>query len=183
MLARTNSHPLANIPASFPVGERWYVFYTEPQAEKRAQESIAALGLLVFVPFEKRIQRLPRRKPREVELALFPRYGFVRFDINLDAWGAIPGAKGVVDLLRADMIPQSVPDGAIDGLQLADKIGAFDRTKPPSAGMPVEITQGPFAGFIGKIRRARSAERMEVLVKFLNAEIAATVPLSALREP
>ena len=47
----------------------------------------------------------------------------------------------------------------INALQLAAKIGTFDRTKPPAVGQNVEITKGPLQGMIGKILRARTADR------------------------
>lgn len=178
----TSTHPLAHVPASFPIGKRWYVFYTLTAAERRAQESIRDLGLQTFVPFEKRIQRVPRRKPRLYEAALFPGYGFVRFDINADRWGGIKHADGVVDLLSSMNIPQSVPDSAVEGLKLAESVGIFDRTKPPSVGMPVEVTDGPFATFIGKVSKARSGDRMKVLLKMLGGEREVSIPLAYLKE-
>jgi len=174
-------HPLASIPASFEKRERWFVFFTHPSAEKRAQESISDLGLPVFVPFEKRIQRRLGRKPRRYEAALFPGYGFVRFDMNDERWGAIKHSDGVVDLLGSGGVPASVPDYAVEGLQLADTVGLFDRTKPPSVGMPVEITEGPFASFIGKVMKARSGDRIDVLLNIFGGDRSVTIPVSYMR--
>lgn len=175
------THPLENVPLSYGLGERWFVFTAEPGREKAAEESIRELGFQAFVPCEKRIRRVRNRRV-EREYALFSGYGFVRFDINRDPWGAIVGAKWVFDLLRMDRVPQAVPDKVVDGLHVAISAGAFDHTKPPNVGMPVEITEGPFASIIGKIKRARTNERMDVLLTFLGTEIVATVPLLALRE-
>src|SRR5690349_6944970 len=144
------AHPLEGIPASFVRGERWFSFYTHIHAEKRAQQSIEELGFKVFIPFEKRILRRPRAKPRTYEAPLFPRYGFVRFDINRAEWGEIKYCKGVVDILRNDGIPCSVPQQVIDGLSLAESMGLLDRTKPPKVGQDVLVTYGPFHEFIGK---------------------------------
>lgn len=174
-------HPLANISASFETRERWFVFFTHPSAEKRAQESITELGLPVFVPFEKRIQRRPGRKSRLYEAALFPGYGFVRFDMNDDRWGSIKHSDGVVDLLGSGGVPSSVPDGAIDGLKLAETVGLFDRTKPPSVGMSVEITDGPFASWIGKVTKARSGDRIDVLLNIFGADRSVTIPVAYMR--
>ena len=182
MLARTVNHPLERIPACFPLGPRWYVFYTHVHNEKRAGEKIQELGYDVLVPFEKRIQRKAGKKPREYESPLFPRYGFVRFDINEMAWGRITEADGVIDVVRSNAVPRCVPDARIDELRLAINMGLLDRTVPPKVGVQVESTEGPLTGFIGKILRARAGDRVDVLFNILGAERVVTTPLSALRE-
>lgn len=175
-------HPLERIPASFQLGLRWYAFYTKPQAEKTAGADIRDMGYDVLVPFEKRIQRRPGRKPRPCEAALFPRYGFVRFEINDDTWGAILDAEGVVDLIRTSGIPRSVPDSVIDGLRLAESMGLLNRTMPAKVGQMAELFEGPFTGFVGKIIRARSDDRVDLMFKLLGAERVVTAPISTLRE-
>jgi transcription antitermination factor NusG len=170
------------IPASFPVGGRWYVVYTAPQAERRAVDGIMHLGFECFLPMERRVRRKPRVKPQVYEAPLFPRYGFVRFDINRDGWGGILETDGVMDLLRPNNVPVSVPTTIIDGLRLADSIGLLDHTQPPKLGSLVEVTDGPFSGLLGKIMRARSGDRVDVLLKILNGAVRSTFPLSMLRE-
>lgn len=182
VLALNPQHPLEGIPASFTLGPRWHVFYTQTRAEKTAQESIRELGFPVFVPFEKRIQRPRNRKPRLCEVALFPRYGFVQFEINKDRWGEIVTADGVAEIIRMNSIPCSVPDAVIDGLRLAETVGVFDKTKPPAVGVNVEVSEGPFAGLIGKVMRARTGDRMDVLLKFLGGECLVTAKWGTLRE-
>ena len=151
-------------------------------AETRARESISKLGFQVFIPVEKRIQRLARAKPRTYEVPLFPRYGFVRFDINDHRWGQIKYCKGVVDVLRNDGVPISVLQDDMDRFILAESMGLFDRTKPPSVGMEVLVTHGPFADMIGKVRRARARDRVDILLNFFGSMREITVPLVNLRE-
>lgn len=183
MLARMTAHPLENIPASFPSGLRWYAFYTHARAEKKAEQAIAELGYAVFVPFEKKIRRKPGRKPMQYNAPYFPRYGFVRMDINKPEWGAIKEADGVTDLVRTASIPRSVPDAIIDTLRLMQNMGVLDATKPFKAEMEVEITDGPFRDLIGRVRRARSGDRADVLIKGLfGADRVVDVPLAYLRE-
>lgn len=183
MLARMTTHPLANIPASFPSGLRWYAFYSHAKCEKKAEEAIRDLGYPVFVPFEKKIRRKLGRKPFQYDAAYFPRYGFVQFDINRLEWGAIVEADGVIDLIRNASIPCAVPDSVIDTLQLMQNMGLLDATKPFKAEMPVEITDGPFRELFGKVQSARSGDRAKVLIKGLfGADRIVDVPLAFLRE-
>ena len=159
----------------------WYVFYTRIRAEELAGEAVAQLGYSVFVPFERCFRRLPSGKTQRIKRALFPRYGFVAFDIHQN-WPAILAADGVMDVLRNNGNPVSIPRRCVDSLKLADSCGLLDRTKPPRAGIPVEVIGGPFSGFIGKVIRARTGDRIDVLLRFLFQECRVTVPLMALKE-
>lgn len=161
---------------------KWYVFYTYIRSELDAGAAIQDLGFQTFIPLEKRIRRAPNRKTQIVNSALFPRYGFVNFDIEREQWGQIRDVNEVIDVLRVNQVPVSVKSEIIEGFKLADSAGIFDRTKPPKVGMPIEVTSGPFMGWLGKIVRARSAERMEVALKLFGSEIAATIPLGSLKE-
>jgi transcriptional antiterminator RfaH len=166
----------------------WHCFITRPRAEKAACEAIRDLGFLVYLPLEKSIRRRWNGKAVAVEHALFPRYGFVQFNMLGDPWGEIAHANGVMDVLRrGDGLPNPVPDDAIKMLRMAHDLGLFDHTKPkpfefPKAGMRVKIAIGPFEGFIGRIARARSADRIKVLLQWLGAEREVTVPLAALEQ-
>jgi transcription antitermination factor NusG len=165
----------------FP-NKQWCAFYTECQRELTAGDEILELGFETFVPTQKRLRRLPSGRVAPRETALFPRYGFVRFSLQFDYWWPIVEARSVIDLLRHDKAPARVPDQAIDILQLAQRVGIFDHTKPPAVGVGVQITAGPFAGFLGKIIRARTGDRMDVLLKMFASETVATIPLTALKE-
>lgn len=182
MLAIPTRHPLEQIPASFPAGRRWFAFYTHIRAETAAGESISELGYETFTPMEKRMLRQPKGKPRLILRALFPRYGFVQIDLNDAGWGCIIEVKEVVDLIRANSIPSAIPTPVIDSLRLADEVGIFDYTKPPKAGVDVEITSGPFAGTIGKIVKARADDRVDILMKILGSDRVVTTYLGNLRE-
>ena len=176
------SHPLTDIPASFTSGERWYVFYSFPNLEKKAADAIfQETGCPTYVPVEKRIRRRPGVKAREYETAVFSRYGFVRFDINKSEWGGISDCKFVVGLIRQNSVPLAVPERVIDSIIVADRAGLFDRTKPPAIGKEVEIIDGSMAGLIGKVLRARAKEKLDVLLNFLGSEITATVSIANLR--
>ena len=151
------------------------MFYANIRAEKAAGEEINEIGYQTFVPMETHRNKRPS--------ALFPRYGFVRFDINHPGWGEIIDTKGVIDLIRMNRIPRAVPEAVISGLQLADQMGLFDHTKPPKVGTMVEIMDGhPFANEIGRICNIPKNRRARVLLKVMGGERIVSVPLPALRE-
>lgn len=173
MLAMAD-HPLEHIPASFPSGLRWYVFYSHVRAEKKAGDEIRQLEFPVFVPLEHFRNKAPR--------ALFPRYGFCQFDIHNPDWGNITSCKGVIDLVRVNHIPRHVPDQVIAGIRLAEGMGMFDHTRAPKVGTKVEVMEGPFAGEIGRICNIPSSRRARVLLQWLGGERVVSMPLAGLRE-
>lgn len=169
------------IIASYPLGRAWHVVYTVPRGEFQARDSINSAGFPVFLPIERRkIYR--RRKRVMVEAPLFSRYLFARFDIEREDWGAIQSADGVVTLVLNNQVPVRVPDAAIDKLRLAESMGLLDRTAAPKVGMAVLATEGPFVDWVGKIMRARTGDRADVLFKLFGAERLVNMPLEKLRE-
>lgn len=165
--------------ASYQLGPAWHAFRANIKCEARARDGIEELGFETFVPMERRIVVRQRRKVL-VENPLFVRYGFVKFDVEKDAWGQIKSTDGVEDILTNNQLPVRVPAQEIEKLKLAEKFGLFDRTKKPAPfkkGDDVEIGEGPFAGFIGKVMRARTDERVDILLNMFGATREIAFPL------
>ena len=102
-------------------GPRWFVVSTHPQAERRAVQHLAQQGYAIFLPLyaARRRDRVIRTMFHTVELPLFPRYAFVRFDAQRDPWRPILSTPGVYDLLRRrdTGMPEPVAGGATEALQ------------------------------------------------------------------
>ncbi len=77
-----------------------------------------------------------------------------------------------------------LPVGFVDNLKHLQQLGLFDHTKLPPPfpiGSSVMLdASGPFAELVGKVRRARSRERIDVLIKYLNREVVVNVPIMRL---
>ncbi len=160
----------------------WFVIWTAPRAEADAIQDIERLGFKTYCPLEK--CRRFRRNRREIfTRPLFPRYAFVQFDPH-GPWSEIRHADGVVDLLRNDNQPMRLPEGFVESLQHMQQLGLFDHTKLPAPfpiGSQVMLdASGPFAELVGKVRRARSRERVDVLIHYLNREVVVNVPIMRL---
>lgn len=171
------------IPAGYPLGRAWHAFRTNIKCEYRAKIGIEILGFETFVPLEQKYIR--RRGFRvKVQNPLFSRYGFVKFDVEKDDWGPIKEVDGVEDILRNNQLPVRVPAQEIEKLKLAQTYGLFDRTKAPlpfKPGTDVEIGEGPYAGFIGKVVKARSADRIKILLSMFGANREIDIPLLHIR--
>jgi transcriptional antiterminator RfaH len=146
-----------DIPASFPVGGAWHVVYTNIRCEFRANMGLKAKGFETFLPYlRKRIRHA--RYTQAVERPLFPRYLFVRFDVEKDEWfDPIKSTDGVEDIIRNNSIPVRIPQAELDPIIHAQKAGEFDltRKRPISSeyaeGEVIRISAGPFAGFAAEV--------------------------------
>src|ERR1700726_572610 len=73
-----------DVPAVIPQGagpENWYAIYTCPRHEKRVAEQIKQRSFLCFLPLYRSVRRWKDRR-KELELALFPSYVFVRLTLE-----------------------------------------------------------------------------------------------------
>lgn len=175
--------PNPTIPISYPVGGAWYAYRTAIKCEWRAKLGIDALGFETFMPMETRAI-VRRRRKVTIESPLFARYGFFHMDINKDEWGEIQLVDGVEAVLTNNQIPVRVPTYEIDQLKLAAKFGLFDRTKKPDPFKPgdeVRIEEGPFSGFIGKVLKARTGDRVDILLNFFGSMREIPFPILQIR--
>ncbi len=176
MLARTVNH---TPELSRPSGIAWHVVYTSPQGEGIANKSIRALGFDAYMPLERTV-RIVRRRKVEVERPLFSRYLFVGVEM-LDDWKAVLDLDGVEDVLRNNDIPSRVPVAWIEMLRKLEGLGSFDRRKnaptPFQIGEMVRVSAGPFSGlnariesFAARLKSASKEQRAKVLLDFLGQQ-------------
>lgn len=165
------------IPMSFPLGGAWHVVFTNIRCEFRANMGLKAKGFETFLPYlRKRVRHA--RYTTAVDRALFPRYLFVRFDIERDEWfHPIKSTDGVEDIIRNDSIPVRIRDDELAPIIEAQKAGEFDLTlrggkrskvfdyKP---GELARISAGPFTGFNATVVASMPEKnRVEVMLEIL----------------
>lgn len=172
--------PLAPlIPANFPLGRAWFVAVCSPfemhwSADQNGkghfpvERRINELGFETYGPIERKLKIINRRKHERVT-PLFGCYIFARFDRERDDWGNInpDQARGAYGVLKNLDMPARVPDIVIDRLRRAEDAGVFDYTKPSSAfnkGDMLEIQEGPYKDFIGKVKSAEPRKKVKLLM-------------------
>jgi transcriptional antiterminator RfaH len=162
---------------------RWHVVFTKDRHEPKSCGKIKELGFEVFLPFE-RHRRFKRGRRSYVQTPLFPCYLFARFDSADARWNEIRGCAGVLDVLCNQGKPLAMPLGLTEKIQRMQLLGLFDHTKPPNPfppGTSVALDDdGPFAEFEAKVLRARTADRVDLLIRYLNNELTINVSLSRL---
>ncbi|HEY6766474.1 MAG TPA: UpxY family transcription antiterminator [Candidatus Sulfotelmatobacter sp.] len=152
---------------------RWYALYTFPRHEKRVAEQIEKREISCFLPLYRSVRRWKDRR-KELELALFPGYVFVRVAIQ-DKLEVLK-LPGVVRLVTFNGQPAALPDNELESLRrgLAGQV----RMMPHPylhVGRRVRLKSGPMAGLEGILRRRKDGLRLIVSVEILMRAVAVEV--------
>ncbi len=162
-------------PADTIENAHWYLIYTKPRQEYRAQENLKQQGFEVYLPLHQS-ERLLRGKLRVIEEPLFKRYVFVRFNSHNSPWHTIRSTLGVSELVRTGGQPAKVPPALIQALmqQAVTTQAMFER------GDQLRITSGPFHDLQAVFEMQDGEQRAIVLIELLNKIQKITVNLNAL---
>ena len=167
------AHDQARTPSgNRDTGTRWHVCYTNPQAERRAADNLHQQGYTAYLPLMivRRRDPIVRSLLHPVQIPLFSRYCFVRFDPTRDPWQPIISTLGVRNLLRrADGIPEPCPDAAISALQAAEALAA---TQPPDSsqwrpGTPCSLPRGYAFGGLPAVILDVAGDTARICIMFL----------------
>lgn len=157
--------------------EGWYVVQTQPSAEMKALAHLERQGFGGYLPrYSKR-----RRHARRVETILaplFPRYLFVRIDVETQRWRAIQSTVGVSKLVCRGELPARVPDGVIDGLRGREgSNGAIELAPAPrfTRGEQIRIVDGVFSMALGLYEGMTDRDRVAVLLELFGRKVRVVV--------
>lgn len=153
--------------------DHWYLAQIKPNNLERALTNLSRQGFETFVPRQK-----TKRKP------LFPGYIFVRFDPDATQWRAIGNTYGVARLVALrENRPDQVPDVVINTLfARCDDAGFVLPPNNLSIGDKIQITDGPFAGWVSKVEKMKGADRVVALLALLGKETRTSLPLGLVRK-
>ncbi len=135
---------------------KWHVIHTKVKEEFRALENLQAQGFEVFLP-TCQVQKKYQGKIKLAVEPLFSRYLFIRLSDVSSNWFPIRSTRGVSQLLRFGVLSEPVvlPDPIIDCLkQRCAKEEPLHELF--NSGEMLEITQGPFKGFIGFFEKLKT---------------------------
>ena len=153
--------------------QQWYVAYTYPQAERKADKNLNRLGVTTFLPLHTVVRQWSDRK-KKLEVPLFPNYVFVctspqrRFEIF--------NVKEVVSLVSFEGQPATVSDDTINAIGKMMKGDVdLDQVVDYDEGTAVRISEGQFAGTEGVLVRKNGKKRLVIHVKVLNTYLSVDV--------
>jgi len=163
--------------------ESWYVVHCQPLKERQADAALAHyLGLITYLPAIRR-----RFRGRVQQAPLFPRYLFVRANLQVVALSTINATPGVLRMVAFDARPQPVSAALIEALrQRVDLLNAQGGLPEHNfhPGEAVQLKDGPLQGleavFVGPMK---PSERVQILIHFLGQLREVDVDVDMLERP
>lgn len=152
---------------------RWFVVHTLPNREFGALTQLTFQGYKGFLPAHWKTVR-HARKFRRVKAAFFPRYLFVRLDLDRDQWRRVNGTFGVSSLVMEGERPKPVPRGIVESLIEITEDGVLSFSPALQPGQSVRVLSGPFANLVGELQRIDPQNRVRVLLDVMGSRTAIT---------
>ena len=161
------SGELANVGMRVP---HWYALYTNPRHEKVVAKQLKERCVENFLPLYRTWHRWKDRR-KQVELALFPGYVFVRMEEqNKLHVLRIPGA---VNLVSFNGKLAALPESEIEALRNAlDNEVCAEPCPYLRVGRKVRVVRGPMAGAEGILSRKKDKYRVVISVEVLMRSVA-----------
>ena len=151
----------------------WYALYTCARHEKRVAEQIERRSFSCFLPVYRSIRRWKDRR-KELELALFPGYVFVR--MALEKKLRVLEVPGVVHLVSFNGQPAPVPAEQIETLRT--RLSNSGRIEPHpylSKGRRVRVRSGAMEGLEGIVVRRKDSCRIVFSIDLIQRSVAVEV--------
>ncbi len=152
---------------------KWYALYTCPRHEKRVAEQVEQRRISCFLPLYRSVRRWKDRR-KELELALFPGYVFVR--IAPQNRLQVLMLPGVIRLVMFNGQPSALPEEEIESLRRG-LAGCVGMTPHPylQVGRRVRVRSGPMAGLEGILRRRKEGLRLVISIEMLARAVAVEI--------
>lgn len=161
------------------LGRRWYVLHTYSGYEenvsqnlKQRVESMAMEDKIfnILVPTEKKI-KIKGGKRRIIEEKIFPGYVLVEMVVTDDSWYVVRNTPNVTGFVGSGTTPTPIDDDEIKGLLKRMQIEEPTYTIDVTIDAPVQIIDGPFKGFEGKVCNVDDARgKIKVMVNMFGRE-------------
>ncbi len=140
-------------------GKRWYVIHTysgyEDQVRDALLQRIQTTNMQdqifdVVVPTEKKVKIKNGKRKTTVE-KIFPGYVLVQMVVNDESWYIVRNTPNVTGFLGSGTTPVPMTDKEVDLLLSRMKDEEATTETDLEVGTLVQITDGPFKNFEGKI--------------------------------
>lgn len=156
------------------VMDNWYLVYCKPREELRAQQHLANLGFVSYVPLLTK-QKTKAGQAVDCLEPLFPRYLFLQANLEHNL-SVVRHTRGVSDFVRFGGKLAEVPSSLIAQLtSMQIQLQQQETAKTCyQTGEALTILTGPFSGLSAVYQMADGAGRSLVLIQLLNS----AVPLS-----
>jgi len=172
-MASTSTAAMPETACETPSGANWYALYITARHEKRVAEQIQRRRISCFLPLYRSVRRWKDRR-KELDLALFPGYVFVRMD--LDKRVQVLQLPGVVRFVTFNGRPAALPANEIEALR--SRLSGSLRMEPHPylrVGRRVRVRSGPMQGLEGIVMRRKDCCRVVFSIDLIMRSVAVEV--------
>ncbi len=159
---------------------KWLLVYTKAKEEQRAKTNLENQGFQTFLPMIAFV-KMNRSKSTTVE-PMFPRYLFIKLNLEKDNWTLIKSTRGVSHIVVFGQRFAEIPDRVVAHLKSgADKNDIFKQTikrQEFEKGDTLIIAQGIFKDKEATFLSKKSKERVRILLRFVNHLITTEIAAS-----
>ncbi|MFH1433634.1 MAG: transcription termination/antitermination protein NusG, partial [Candidatus Uhrbacteria bacterium] len=160
-------------------GRRWYAIHTYSGYEENVAQSMrqriesydmSDKVFKVLIPKEKKI-KIKNGKRKVVEEKIFPGYVLVEMVVTDDSWYMVRNTPNVTGFIGTGTIPTPVAEEEMAALQKRMGVEEPEYKIDVEPGAPVNIIDGPFKNFEGKVDEIDEARgKIKVLVSMFGRE-------------
>ena len=159
----------------------WYVVYSKPSQEVRAETELAYQGFSVYLPKISESKRLRGQWMQQIR-PMFPRYLFVQPEHAEQSIAPVKSTRGVSHLVRQGTSLVACPDNLIDSIRQAEaRLAGKGVTACIPVGETIEIVEGPFQGLISRVVEA-TEDRVSILLEVLGKLQSLQFPVALCRK-
>ena len=159
---------------------KWLLVYTKAKEEQRAKTNLENQGFQTFLPMIAFV-KMNRSKSTTVE-PMFPRYLFIKLNLEKDNWTLIKSTRGVSHIVVFGQRFAEIPDRVVAHLKSgADKNDIFKQAikrQEFEKGDTLIIAQGVFKDKEATFLSKKSKERVRILLRFVNHLITTEIAAS-----
>jgi transcription antitermination factor NusG len=161
-----------------PSESYWVAVYTVARHEKVIARQFEERSIETFLPLYRSVHRWKDRK-KDVELALFPSYVFVRISTNRKL--QVLQVPGVVNIVSFNGELAALPEQEINALRNGlDNQLCAEPCPYLRVGKRVRVIRGPMAGAEGILSRKKDRYRVVISVDVLMRSVAVEVDVTDL---
>lgn len=159
---------------------RWFVLYTNPNAEKKFADRLQHAGYEVYLPLKEELKQWSDRK-KKMQKPLISSVVFVRCPES--ALVGVYNILGFSRILRYQGKPAVVRPQEILNLQILLQQATAPELIAQNLvpGVPIEILRGPFKGIIGTAVQVLNTLRVKIEIRHLGVAFGINVPKSFVR--
>jgi transcription antitermination factor NusG len=173
MTGETGLMEVGRMAEETPKEGKWFVLYTCPRHEKRVADQMERRSFSCFLPLYRSVRRWKDRR-KELDLALFPGYVFVRMELEKRL--QVLQLPGVVRFISFNGQPVALPTEEIEALQR--RLSGNVKVEPHPylrAGRRVRVRSGTLQGLEGIVVRRKDRCRVIFSIDLIQRSVAVEV--------